>query len=280
MSLLTVVKSKSFWLGAGAVLIYEYYPQISEKVRPALVGLIKAGYNVADELKTDAPTYAGQDAYLNLINGLSYGQDVRMGIVIDQGLYHGPLGYAMLFPKRWQIDTKSNTIQAYPESRFALLQVNYFTADPRLSPRDFLVKKLGITGLRNEQSLTINRLPAHTGQAVINTPYGRRLSRVTLIYYGRRAYLITGTTKDTRGLTRYDDEFMETAASFRPMGRRERMAARQLRIRVVQAGPDTTYKSLAANSPLEHLAEEQLRLLNDDYPTGEIEPGEMIKIIQ
>ena len=241
---------------------------------------LKEVIGLADKLRTDEPVYQGRDAYLNLINGLSYGQDVRMGLVINQGLYHGPLGYAMLFPKRWQIDTHSNTIQSYPESRFALLQVNYFTADPRLSPRDFMVKKLGITGLRNEQSLTINRLPAHTGQAVINTPYGRRLARIALIYYGRRAYMLTGTTKDTRGLTRYDNEFMETIQSFRPMNRAERMAARQLRIRVIRPDEDTTYESLAANSPLEHLAEEQLRLINNDYPNGGMESGEVIKIIQ
>jgi predicted Zn-dependent protease len=234
----------------------------------------------ANQLKTDAPTYAGRDAYQNLINGLSYGQDVRQGIVIGRGLYHGPLGFAMLFPRLWQIDTSGNTTQAYPESRFALIQINYFGADPRLSPADFMARKLGFTGLKNAQDLSVNGLPAHTGQALVNTPYGQRLSRVTLIYYARRAYLITGMTKDTRGLGRYDDDFMDTTTSFRPMGVAERQAARQLRIRVIQADANTTYKSLAANSPLENLAEEQLRLINDDYPNGDIKPGDTIKIIQ
>ena len=241
---------------------------------------LKEVIGTADKLRTDEPTYVGRDAYLNLINGLSYGQDVRQGIVIGRGLYHGPLGFAMLFPAHWQIDTRSNTTQAYPESKFALMQINYFTADPRISPHEFMAKKLGFTGLRNDEDLVINKLHAHTGQAYINTPYGQRLSRITLIYYGRIAFLITGMTRDTRGLDRYDDDFMKTTASFRPMGRAERLAARQLRIRVIKAGGDTNYKTLAANSPLENLAEEQLRLINEDFPNGEIKPGEIIKIIQ
>ena len=241
---------------------------------------LKEIIGTADKLKTDEPTYAGRDAYLNLINGLSYGQDARQGIVVGRGLYHGPLGFAMLFPGHWHIDTRSNTTQAFPETRLALIQINYFTADLRLSPRDFMANKLGFTGLRNEQDLAINGLPAHSGQAYINTPYGQRLSRVTLIYFGRRAYLITGMTKDTRGLGRYDDDFMETTKSFRPMSQAERRAARQLRIRVIQANADTSYTSLAQASPLENLAEEQLRLINEAYPNGNIKSGDAVKIIQ
>ena len=241
---------------------------------------LKEVVGTADKLKTDEPTYAGRDAFLNLINGLSYGQDASHGVIVGRGLYHGPLGYAMLFPRYWHIDTKRNTVQAFPESRFALLQVYYFSADRRISAADFMGKKLGYTDLRDSQDLSINGLPAHTGKAYVNTPYGKRLARVTLIYYGRRAYLIVGMTKDLRGLDRYDDDFLATVRSFRPMGQAERRAARQLRIRLIRADSGTTYQALAAQSPLENLAEEQLRLINEAYPNGTITPGETLKIIQ
>ena len=64
------------------------------------------------------------------------------------------------------------------------------------------------------------------------------------------------------------------------MGQAEQLAARQLRIRVIQAPAGATFKSLAADSPLENLAEDQLRLINEDYPNGKIKSGETIKIIQ
>ncbi|MBF8269080.1 MAG: peptidase M48 [Gammaproteobacteria bacterium] len=229
---------------------------------------------------SDEPVYAGNDTYLNLINGLNFGTDVRQGIVINSNYYHGPLGYAIRFPDGWSVDNKTNAVMARNKTDSALIQITYMSADRRLSPKDYMQKRLGLNDLREQQELTIYGLPAHTGLVAVNSPYGRRLSRVTVIYYGNRAIILSSATKDSGGINRYDPMFLETARSFRPMSRPERMAAGQLRIRLIRADENTTYQSLAANSPLHNLAEEQLRLLNGDYPTGEIKAGAMVKIVQ
>ena len=41
-----------------------------------------------------------------------------------------------------------------------------------------------------------------------------------------------------------------------------------------------TYKSLAQQSPLYSDAESRLRLLNGDYPTGNLETGTLIKVVK
>lgn len=241
---------------------------------------LKEAIENADNIKTDGPTYQGNDAYLNLINGLSFGVDARKGLVVGSNFYHGPLGYAIRFPKGWHVDNKSKVTIARNKTNSALIQISIMGADRKLSPKDYMINRLGLKGLRYEQSLTINGLAAHSGQVVVNSPYGRRLSRVTVIYFGRRAMIISSATKDGAGINRFDPVFLETAKSFRPMSRQERMAAGQKRIKIIRADENTTYKSLAAISPLQNMAEQQLRLLNGDYPLGEIEPGKMIKIIQ
>ena len=154
------------------------------------------------------------------------------------------------------------------------------SADRKLSPKDYMQLRLGLKELREQQDLIINNLPAHTGKVVVNSPYGRRLARVTVIYFGNRAIILSSATRDGDGINRFDLVFLETARSFRPMSRQERMAAGQQRIQLIQADANTTYKSLAASSPLHNLAEEHLRLLNGDYPVGEIKAGAMVKIIQ
>jgi len=225
-------------------------------------------------------TITSDSAYLAMTNGLSYGEDARQGILRDQNFYHGPLGYSMRFPKRWEIENHKNTILARTKTDSSLIQVSMMAADPKLSQQDFMLQRMGLKRLSNGQNLNINGLAAHTAMSVINSPYGSRLSRITVIYYGRRAYIITGTSKDAGGIKRFDGEFLKTAKSFRPMSREERKAAGQQRIKVILADETTTYDSLARTSPLYHLAEEQLRLLNGDYPNGVIEPGDMVKIIQ
>ena len=234
----------------------------------------------ADTLKTDAPVYLGNDTYLNLINGLNFGPDPSRGIIIGPNFYHGPLGYAVHFPEGWTIDNKTSVTIARHNTNAAIIQISYMRADLNLSPKDYMVKRMGLNGLRNEQSLTINGLPAHSAQVLVNSPFGQRLSRVTVIYFGRRAVILSSATKDVGGINRFDNVFLDTARSFRPLTRQERLAAGQQRISVIRADASTSYKSLAAVSPLHNLAEEQLRLLNGDYPAGEIKPGELIKIVQ
>lgn len=234
----------------------------------------------ADKFKTDEPTYLGNSTYLNLINGLSYGPDPSRGIIVGSNFYYGPMGYAIHFPDGWSIDNKSSVIIARHKTDAALMQISYLRADPRLSPRDYMIKRMGLNGLRNEYDLNISGLPAHSAQVVVNSPYGQRLSRVTVIYFGPRAIIISSATKDVGGINRFDKVFLDTARSFRPMSRQERLAAGQRRIRVIRADASTSYKSLAAASPLHYLPEEQLRLLNGDYPNGKIKPGELIKIVQ
>ncbi len=48
------MRSKAFWLGAGAVLIYEFFPVISKAVRPMALQVMKAGYDMAAQAKVMA----------------------------------------------------------------------------------------------------------------------------------------------------------------------------------------------------------------------------------
>jgi hypothetical protein len=42
----------AFWLGVGAVVAYEFLPQITRALRPVILQGFKAGMAVADQLKT------------------------------------------------------------------------------------------------------------------------------------------------------------------------------------------------------------------------------------
>lgn len=234
----------------------------------------------ADKLVAEGPVYMGDDTYLNLIDGLNFGANVREGIVIGSNFYHGPLGYAIHFPDGWYVDSKVSTVIARNKTDTALIQINYMSADRGMPPGDYMAKRLGLKGIRSGQNLTINNFPAYTGQLIVNSPFGKRLARVTVIYFGGRAIIISGITKDSGGINRYDQVFLETARSLRSMSGQERMAAGQQRIRIIKSDANTTYQSLGENSTLHNLAEEQLRLLNGDYPTGELKSGKLIKIVQ
>ena len=56
-------------------------------------------------------------------------------------------------------------------------------------------------------------------------------------------------------------------------------ALRTNHLELIQANAGTTFKGLAAQTPLEKFPEDQIRLLNAMYPKGEIKAGELIKTV-
>jgi hypothetical protein len=42
----------AFWFGVGAVVVYEFLPQIAKALRPVIVQGMKAGMGMADQMKT------------------------------------------------------------------------------------------------------------------------------------------------------------------------------------------------------------------------------------
>jgi predicted Zn-dependent protease len=150
----------------------------------------------------------------------------------------------------------------------------------RIPPRQFMVDRLGLKNLSNERSEIIHGLDAYTGISVVNTTNGRRPARFNVIYFNNQAYIFAGMTKNPKALDQFDPLFLETAASFHSLTPDEQLLAMPLRLKTVQVDESTHFKLLADQSPLEHFAEQQLRLLNGKYPTGEPNPGELIKIVQ
>lgn len=223
----------------------------------------------------------GRNEYLQRVDGLVFGEDSSQGIIRGRDFYHGGLGFAMRFPLGWQINNLTDRLLVAAPQNNAVMQITLAPADARLSPRDFMLQKLGIQRLGTEQALSIHGFPAHTGTAVVNTGNGQRLARLTVIYFGNRAFVMAGLTRDPRAVGSYDGQFLDTAQSFRALTPEERKAAAQVqRITLVRADNQTSFDSLAQSTSVEPFPEQQLRLLNGRYPQGEIHTGELIKTVK
>ncbi len=210
-----------------------------------------------------------------------YGEGADKGILRGRDFYHGNMGFAVRFPERWPIQNLPDRLISGAPGSLAILQVMVQGVDTRLSPMEYMAQHMGLPSNRNGESLTINGLPAYTQTAVIETNAGKRLSRIAVIYLDNLAYIFVGFTRDTNGLNRYDTNFLNTIRSFRPLSNAERQVANLTnRIRLVRAGSATDFDQLASISPLEKFPEEQLRLINAEYPRGDIENGQLIKIIE
>lgn len=190
--------------------------------------------------------------------------------------YQTLLGYTMVFPDDWSISETTTTATGSAPGQGSL-RVEALRLQRNQSPRDFLADRLQQAHLEQSEALEQFRLLGHTGIALNPATGGKE--RVAVIYFGPRAYLITGelppgSTEETDAL------LLESIRSFRPMERGEIAIAEELRIRWVLADENFDYAVAARNSRIKEYPEETLRLLNGHYPIGNPEPGEWIKLVE
>ena len=159
------------------------------------------------------------------------------------------------------------------------MQMSLEDINKRITPREFMITRLGLSELHEDKSLNIHGLEAHTGFAPIKTSFGTRDSRITTIYFNNQAFILAGICKVPETISKYDRIFLETAQSFHAMTEDEHKLAEPLRLKTIHADKETSFESLAQQSPLEHYPEEQLRLINDMYPKGRPKEGELLKVV-
>ena len=105
----------------------------------------------------------------------------------------------------------------------------------------------------------------------------KRWIRVAVLHYHDQAFIFSGY------YPRAEPErhaVLSTARSFHALSAEEQALATAQKIRLTRAEAGTFYAALAHRSPIQHHAEDQLRLLNDQYPEGEPAPGQWLKIVE
>ncbi len=142
--------------------------------------------------------------------------------------------------------------------------------DPATSPRDVLTSA-SKGELSGGQQLEQAGLKGYSAVASA----GGVSKRLAVIDY-RYTYLFEGAADDFKA---HDPALLGIIESFRPMLPQERQNDRPAYIHYIQVPRGATMESLAAGLRIPH-AEEQLRLLNGMYPSGEPRTGDWIKTIR
>jgi predicted Zn-dependent protease len=101
-----------------------------------------------------------------------------------------------------------------------------------------------------------------------------------VIYHGKHAYVLQAQAKARDKLGAQRDAIFDTVRSFHAITADERKLVKPLGIRVITARQGDTYAKLAQGSPLGKSAESYLRLINAQYPDGEPQAGQRIKIVE
>lgn len=233
----------------------------------------------ADENKVANPRI-GRDEFLAQLDRVVFGDSVKQGVRYGRKFYHKELGFALECPENWRIENRPNEIEATSRDNNAILKITAEDLNRRISPREFMFQRLKLKKLTREDQLTGTTLEGYTAVTRLTWPFGRRDTRVSVLYFRDKAYVFLGVGKTDKVFTAADPLFLTAARSFHALTGAERKLAQGLQITIVPAKPGDTFAQFAKDSPIPNYPARILRLINDKYPTGQPEPGQKLKIVQ
>jgi predicted Zn-dependent protease len=236
--------------------------------------------NSANKFQVKNPVTNGT-GFLQRLDGLTFGDGEREGIRRGHHFYHKQLQFALSFPEKWRVENRPDRLLAIAPGKTALLQMLVMDLNRRISPQEFMERRLKLSGLKHGESIrNADGMDGYTAVTTVNTPYGRRQTRFVVLYYQEKAYIFAGAAKDTTKPFAYDAVFISTAKTFHALRPDEQQLATPLKIKIISASSNTRFNQLAKGSRISHHPEEQLRLLNQRYPQGEPRSNELIKIVE
>jgi predicted Zn-dependent protease len=225
---------------------------------------------------------SNREPYLQQLDGLLFGQNPDQGLIRDNRFLHPGLGIAFKLPdeQNWHTQNLRDRFIMQRTDNQAMLQLTVEDLHKHETPKEYLYRILDNPKPVHEDSLEIDGLPAYTLTGTAQTNTGRSNARFTVIFYGEKAYLFVGAVDPKADFAAHDPEFVKIAGSFHRMTEQERQLAKPYRLKLYRSKPGDTYAKLAQQMPFPTYKEEQLRLLNGDYPDRELKPGRLIKLVE
>ncbi len=213
--------------------------------------------------------------FMRHMNGLTVGPSTRVATGPGRNRYYqNLLNYTLVFPDGWSTEETPTTVTALAPDKSVSFKVEAMRLQEMKEPRLFLRENLKIPELQSSEPLSQFGLSGYTG---INPS---TQERVAVLYYGPRAYVMTGKVLGEGAGANTDALLLDSIRSFRPIAAQEQAMANPPRLAFVQHDGRATYADLARISRLGQHGEETLRLWNGHYPRGEPKAGDWIKIVQ
>ena len=217
----------------------------------------------------------GRDVFLQMLDGLVFGDSASSGIRRGQHFYHGPLDFTLSYPVGWQMVNRPEVLIGHSADEQAFIAMTLEAADKRLTPAEFLRKRAGSQRLVAGEALQVGALQGYT--AVLP---GQSARRVAVIYRGDSAFLFVAAVKGRASLETEDERFLRVIRSLRALTAQERKLAEPVRLQLVRAKAGQRLANLVGQGAAAEGGEARLRLLNNLYPSGEPRAGDWVKTLR
>jgi predicted Zn-dependent protease len=224
--------------------------------------------------------HVGRDGYLNVINGLVYGDSIKQGLVRGQSFYHPRLDFMFTVPGGFKIVNQPSQVVALDQKGGAAIIFDSVSNKQNVDPLTYLTK-MWMKGekINDAELITINDKAAAT--ASFEGVVDRRQVTIRLVSIAfkpgviYRFQMAIPKNADRKLI----DSLKSTTYSLRPMTSREKKDIQPYRIRLVTARQGDTIESLARKMPFPSHNIERFMVLNALSPSEELITGRTYKTV-
>ena len=243
--------------------LYASHPRNDLRLRT----VIRAANDLDLAEMPDNPEIPGE--YRRQTEGLVYGASAEAQSDPNR-FYHNKLNFTFAHPPGWTVRQSSREIVASSADGSQTLTIGLARIDPAQDTEASLVE--GAQG--DVSDLEALEQYGLTGTTAVASSGGQS-ARLAVIDHSYR-FLFEGDATD---FATADPAFRTIIDSFRPLTARERVTGTSHTLHYIQVPRGATFASLASGVKLPD-AENQLRLINGYYPTGEPRTGDWVKVIR
>jgi predicted Zn-dependent protease len=215
----------------------------------------------------DNPEMPGE--YRRQTEGMVYGASAAAQSEPDR-FYHNKLNFTFAHPPGWTVTQSSREIVATSADGSQTLTIGL----ARINPDQDTEASLIANAQGEVTDFVILEQYGLTGSTAVASSGGQSV-RLAVIDHGYR-FLFEGEAPD---LNAADAGFRTIIDSFRPLTAKEKVTGTSHTLHYIQVPHGATFASLASSVKLPD-AENQLRLINGYYPSGEPRTGDWVKVIR
>jgi predicted Zn-dependent protease len=241
---------------------------------PATPERIKNAQSSARQFAAPGSGERDKAAYLEGIDGLTYGEDPSEGFVRGRRFLHPRLGFTFTAPEGFSLDNTAQAVLGVREGGGQALRLDVVRVPAEQKLADYLTSGW----IENIDPKTIDEQVINGFPAATATAKGEQwVFRLYAVRFGSDVYRFIFATK--RMSPEIDRGFRDSVASFRRMSLAESQAAKPLHLRIVTVKPGDTVERIAGSMAVTDRAVERFRVLNGLAAGERLNAGDQVKII-
>jgi predicted Zn-dependent protease len=235
-----------------------------------------------DSLKL--PTWkVNTESYLNLIDGIIYGEDPRQGYTEGNTFYHPELKFKFSFPTAWKLENTPTQVNMAPADGKALIAFLLSRQTTLTAARDSALAAVGLQLQRSEER-TVNGMPALvTLSKLVNEDRSTGTTSTNIflsyfIHYGSVIYTFHGISTEA-DFPNYSGVMESSMKSFAKLTDASKINVKPQRVYVKKVQQTGTLANAFSSYGVPQDKMSNLALLNNLELTDQVKAGKLIKIV-